>query len=111
MTEPFPVLDVDDWPLASTESSGGDEKQWVEGEGGSLWLFKPRTEQAGRSQGEDWAEKITSELAVLLGVPAAQAELDVRGGRRGSLSLSLRPDGWEHALLPELLSGDKAATI
>lgn len=109
MTGPFPVLDADDWPLDSTESSGGDEKQWVEGNDGSLWLFKPRTEQASWFQGEDWAEKITSELAVLLGVPAAQVELAVRGGRRGSLSLRLRPGGWElqHGalLLGELLPG------
>lgn len=91
----FPLLDADGWPLASTETSGGDEKQWVEDEGGSLWLFKPRTEQASWFQGEDWAEKITSELAVLLGVPAARVELAVRDGRRGSLSLSLRPAGWE----------------
>ena len=105
----FSVLDADAWPLASTESSGGDEKQWVEGQAGSLWLFKPRTEQANWSQGEDWAEKITSELAVLLGVPAARVELAVRDGRRGSLSLSLRPAGWElqHGalLLGELLPG------
>ena len=109
VTDSFPVLNSDDWPLVSTESSGGDEKQWVEGEGGSLWLFKPRTEQAGWSQGEDWAEKITSELAVLLGVPAARVELAVRAGRRGSLSPSLRPAGWElqHGalLLGEVLPG------
>lgn len=109
MTDWFPVLNADAWPLASTETSGGDEKQWIEDEGGSLWLFKPRTEQAGWSQGEDWAEKITSELAVLLGVPAATVELAVRDGRRGSLSLSLRPAGWElqHGalLLGELLPG------
>ena len=109
MSPSFPILDADAWPLASTESSGGDEKQWVEDEDGSLWLFKPRTEQAGWSQGEDWAEKITSELAVLVGVPAAQVQLAVRGGRRGSLSLSLRPAGWElqHGalLLGELLPG------
>ncbi len=103
------MLDVDAWALASTESSGGDEKEWVEDEDGSLWLFKPRTEHLGWSQGEDWAEKTTSELAVLLGVPAAQVQLAARGGRRGSLSLSLRPAGWElqHGalLLEDLLPG------
>lgn len=109
MSQRFPVLNVDAWSLSGSETSGGDEKQWIEDEGGSLWLFKPRTEQSGWSQGEDWAEKITSELAILLGVPAARVELAVRAGRRGSLSLSLRPDGWElqHGalLLGELLPG------
>lgn len=109
MSSSFPIVDADAWPLASTESSGGDEKQWVEDEDGSLWLFKPRTEHAGWWQGEDWAEKITSEVAVVLGVPAAVVELAVRGGRHGSLSLSLRPEGWElqHGalLLGELFPG------
>jgi len=37
VTERFPVLSADAWSLAGTETSGGDEKQWIEDEGGSLW--------------------------------------------------------------------------
>lgn len=95
MTERFATLDVDGWRLGDAESSGGDEKSWLEGPHGAMWLFKPRTDHAGWFQGEDWAEKIASELAVRLGVPAAHVELAVRGGRRGSISRSLRPAGWE----------------
>lgn len=109
MNEGFPVVDAEDWSLADDEPGGGDEKLWVRRNDGAKWLFKPRTEHDGWSQGEDWAEKVTSELARLLGVPAAQVELAVRGGRRGSLSLSLRPDDWglHHGalLLAELLPG------
>lgn len=60
-----------------------------------MWLFEPRTDHAGWSHGEDWAEKIASEVAARLGVPAAYVELAVRDGRRGSVSRSLRPVGWE----------------
>ena len=99
---------MDGWALADTESSGGDEKEWLRDLDGFLWLFKPRTEQLGWSQGEDWAEKITAEMAQLLGVPAARVQLAQRRGRYGSISLSLRPPGWElqhgAVLLAELLS-------
>jgi hypothetical protein len=107
MTEPFAALDANTWGPVGSESSGGDEKEWLEEPDGRLWLFKPRTEQSGWSQGEDWAEKVASELAALLLVPAARVELAYRGGRQGSVSLSLRPPGWElqHGalLLGELL--------
>ncbi len=91
----FAIVDVDTWELADTESSGGDEKQWLTDPDGARWLFKPRTEQDGWSQGEDWAEKIATHLAGLFGVPAARVELARRGDRYGSISCSLLPKGWE----------------
>lgn len=93
--ESVEVAIVDSWDLLYAEGSGGDEKAWLRDPDRCEWLFKPRTEHDGWAQGEDWAEKITSELAALLGVPAARAELALRNGRHGSLSLSLRPNGWE----------------
>jgi hypothetical protein len=56
-------------------------------------------------QGEAWAEKVAAEVAARLGVPAARVELAQRGGRRGSISLSLRPDGWELQHGSVLLAG------
>lgn len=95
VTGHFPVLSIDSWTLKETESSGGSEHDWFESPERSVWLFKPRTEQTGWSQGEDWAEKIATEVAVRLGVPVARVELAVRGGRAGTVSLRLRPPGWE----------------
>ena len=101
MNKAFPVVDAEAWSLVDDEPGGGDEKQWLRASDGAKWLFKPRTEHADWSQGEDWAEKVTAELAIQLGVPAARVELAVKGGRRGSLSRSLRPDRWglEHGAL------------
>jgi hypothetical protein len=48
----------------------------------------------GHPQGEDWAEKIVSELGGLLGVPCADVELAERNGVMGSLSRNVTPDGW-----------------
>ena len=92
---PFAVVDVSSWGVASTEGSGGDEKLWLTDLDQRRWLFKPRTEHVGWSQGEDWAERVVAHLAELMRIPAAQVELAVRDGRRGSISLSLRPQGWE----------------
>jgi len=90
-----PIVDASDWPIAEPESAGGDEKYWLHGPDDQLWLYKPRTEHADWVQGEDWAEKIGAATASLLDVPAATVELAVRDGRRGTISLSLRPPGWE----------------
>ncbi len=91
----FPVLDVTDWPVRAEEPTGDDEKEWLESPDGHLWLFKPRVTHDGWNQGEDWAEKISGEVASTLSVPAAKIELAVRHGDLGSLSRNLRPSGWE----------------
>lgn len=59
------------------------------------WLFKPPTEKNGFRQGEDWSEKVRSEIARLISVPCAEIQLAVRSGRPGSISRNLRPQGWE----------------
>jgi hypothetical protein len=114
MSDSFDILDVSDWPVDQGEASGGEEKAWLRHPDGSLWLFKPRTEQATWSQGEDWAEKISAHVAAALGVPAAPVELADRAGRRGTVSRSLRPSGWElqhgSLLLAELVPGYEAMT-
>jgi len=91
----FPVVDVSRWSIAKPESAGGDEKYWLRSPADERWLYKPRTEHDGWVQGEDWAEKISTEVANVLGVPAATVELAVRDGRHGTISRSLRPADWE----------------
>jgi hypothetical protein len=105
------------------------------------WLLKPRKaktqrlsaerEQAGESAGvfiggQDWAEKISYEVARLLGIPAAATELAVvndpavatrlsddplfvahiaqAGTLRGSISHDIRPHEWERSPGAQLLA-------
>ena len=98
----LPVVDVSAWEVAAYEPAGLDEKLWlIEPATGLSWLYKPVTRHArphanlDSRQGEDWAEKISSELAQLLGVPNARVEMATRDGIAGSISLDLRPPTWE----------------
>lgn len=97
----FPVVDVSAWEAVSPEPVGREEKVWIRPLGGSSdtaendWLFKPVVTTAnGHRQGEDWAEKIASEVGGLLGVPCAELQLAVRAGTAGSISRNAAPDGW-----------------
>lgn len=77
----YPILEL---PLAAREDAeplGSKPKFWVS-LGEQRWLFK----EARPNTGEDWAEKVASEVAAVLGVPAAQVELARFGGMRGCVS-------------------------
>lgn len=93
----FEVKDVSSWAMLEVEPAGEDGKSWLsDPHRDSSWLFKPRVERHGRVQGEDWAEKVAAELALVLEIPAAVVELAVRGGQRGLISRDVRPDhAWE----------------
>jgi hypothetical protein len=93
----FEQVDVSSWRVRDEEAAGDDEKVWLTAPDDRDWLFKPVTEheRLGFIQGEDWSEKLSSEMAGLLGVPCAEVELAVRRGRQGSISLDLKPAGWE----------------
>ena len=88
-------MDVSGWPVVEPENAGAEEKVWVEDPAGLRWLFKPRTERPSWSQGEDWAERVSTELARRLGVPVARTEFAVRDGRRGTISADVAASGWE----------------
>jgi hypothetical protein len=66
-----------------TEQLGSKPKFWVL-LGADRWLFK----EARPNTGEDWAEKVASELAKELGIIAATVELADYAGRRGCISLN-----------------------
>ncbi len=79
---------------------GRNAKVWVREPGGARdrqgdWLFKPvvMPNSTGHLQGEDRAEKVVSELGVLLRIPCAPVELAVRDGWRGSISRNVVPPG------------------
>jgi len=85
--DPYPVADVSGWDVVADETSGAEEKYWLQAPGTDLrWLFKATTIRGDHVYGEDWAEKCVSELSGLLGVPCARIELAARDGKRGCIS-------------------------
>ena len=106
----FEIRDVSSWGVVNAEPIGRDEKWWLHEPGTPTssrehdWLFKPVVvPRHGHRQGEDWAEKIVSELGPLLGVPCAHVELAKRHGVPGSISRNVTPDGWDRVLGSVLL--------
>lgn len=94
--DPFPLIDVTDWDVVADETSGAEEKYWLQEPGtGVRWLCKATAVKDGHVYGEDWAEKAVAELAKMLGVPSARIELASRDGKRGCISADLRPPEYE----------------
>lgn len=102
----FEIVNVSTLEPSGAEPMGSKQKVWfadpavadIDSERSrSTWLFKQvRVKEMpdgnSRTFGEDWSEKLASELATLMGVPAAKVELAERGGERGSLSHTVLPD-------------------
>jgi hypothetical protein len=104
----WPVVCVDDWSVAGLETQGQHPHDWLKHPSQKrTWLFKPARPERDRSLGEDVAEKLASELARLVGIPAAPVELAVRDGVRGALVEDVRLSNWElqagQALIPEVV--------
>lgn len=87
----FPIIAIATADIAGEEQLGSKEKFWFRRDG-KLWLFKEaRTINAPAgtfTAGEDWAEKIGTEIAHRLHIPAATVELAEYAGRRGCASLN-----------------------
>lgn len=100
----YSILDVSAWDETNDEQIGSKPKIWLESEHKERWLFKQvRTDSEGRPQGEDWAEKAASELALLFGIPAAAVELATRRGANGIISRKVHSDGYAMVHGNELL--------
>ena len=78
MPEPFSIIQVASAMRSDVEQLGSKPKFWFKHEGEN-WLFK----EARENTGEDWAEKVASEIARLLGLPTHHTELAVWEGKRG----------------------------
>lgn len=78
MPEPFSILEVTSAMRRDVEQLGSKPKFWFKYQE-ETWLFKETRENTG----EDWAEKLSSEIASLLGLPTHHAELAVWEGKRG----------------------------
>ena len=85
MSEHYLVVAVKQSWIVRAEEMGSRDKFWYQvSRCGPEWLFKcPRD-----GTGEHWAEKISSELAELLGIEHATTELAAFQGKRGSASKS-----------------------
>jgi len=106
VVSPFPVVDVSDWPVAIIEPRGVEPKTWLREPATDVrWLFKPVSRVAWGEQGEDWAEKITTEVANLLNVPCAAVEYARRGAERGTISRDLAAPPYQLFTGAVLLSG------
>ncbi len=100
---PFPAESLGPEPL------GSKRKFWALLEGEERqWLFK----FARAGSGEHWAEKLGSEVARLLSLPAARVELATLDGQHGVLVESIVPHEWNPGLnqpvrLGEMIHGNE----
>jgi len=87
--------DVSQWPVREIEQAGSHPSLWLqEPDTRQRWLHKDTLIPAnGNEQGEDWSEVVSTQVAILLGVPRADTRLCLRNGRRGSISKSVKPAG------------------
>ncbi|MDA8412516.1 MAG: HipA domain-containing protein [Desulfobacteraceae bacterium] len=104
MTEPFQILELQSDSPEVIEQLGSKPKFWFRLPNDTQpWLFKYTRDNTG----EDWSEKIASELARLLKIPAAQVELATFMGKRGCASRSFveTKRGYELIHGSEVLAG------
>lgn len=85
----FTIFNVPPESAEFSEQMGTKFKFWYHDEDYGLTLFK----EGRPGTGENWAEKASSELAQLLGLPHAPYELAEWRGRQGVLSPSFVPSG------------------
>jgi len=78
MAEPYSVIDVHPEMRGELEQLGSKPKFWFKYEGHN-WLFK----EARENTGEDWSEKVASEIATLMGLSTHHTELASWQGKRG----------------------------
>ncbi|MBD2180460.1 HipA-like protein [Planktothrix sp. FACHB-1355] len=87
----FPIITVPpdapeyDEPIRTKE----EEAFWFHEQNLGLCLYK----EARLNTGEDWAEKIASELCTFLRLPHAEYDLATYNGKRGTISRSFVPEG------------------
>lgn len=101
---------MSDWRVDQPESGGRGTNTWIIDPQGHRWLHKLTRVRPDRREGQDWAEKISAELAASIGIPAAHIELARRDGQPGCISADLKPGAsWEFqagsVLMSNLLPG------
>lgn len=94
--QPWTRIDASsDWSLAGEEQQGLDQHPWLRRDPHQrLWLFKQTSPESDHELTDDLVEKMASEIAQAVGVPAARVELVTRNGVNGCLVESLKPSKW-----------------
>lgn len=100
MSEFYTNIEVQQEWVRDVEQLGSKPKIWFELEG-HRWLFKESRENTG----EDWSEKVASEVAALVGLPTHHVELASRGTKLGCAAKSFLGPGQALAHGNELLGG------
>ena len=85
----FKVINVPSEAANNFEQLGSKPKFWFKDENHILHLFK----ESRQNTGEDWSEKVTSELCDLIGLPHAKYELASWKDIRGVVCPIFVPDG------------------
>ncbi len=78
MTTPEDIMIIDPAWRVNHEDMGSKPKFWFRHED-TMWLYK----QARKNTGEHWAEKVSSEIAELLGLPSHKVRLASYEGKPG----------------------------
>jgi hypothetical protein len=89
----YPVITVPDEAGDILEQIGTKPKFWFSDEHSERYLFKLNRSEGQDKTGEDWSEKVTSELCGLLGLPHAEYEFAVWKNQRGVISRSFVAPG------------------
>lgn len=102
MLNPFQIIEVTPAMRSGSEVEqlGSKPKFWFTYEK-EKWLFK----EARKNTGEDWSEKLASEIAKLMGLTTHHTELAIWNGKRGCAVKSFLPQGFSLVHGNELLGG------
>jgi hypothetical protein len=96
----YQIVDVPDHVADLPEQTGTKPKFWFQDNHSDNYLFKE-----GRSKaGDDWSEKVASDLCGLLELPHVAYELAVWRGRRGVVCQNFVPEGGQLVHGNELLA-------
>jgi hypothetical protein len=87
----YPVIIVPDEAGDILEQLGTKPKFWFTDENSNRFLFKLNRNEGEDATGEDWSEKVVSELCELLGLPHANYEFATWKGQHGVASLRFVP--------------------
>ena len=88
----YPIIIVPDEAGDILEQLGTKPKFWFGDVSSNRYLFKLNRSEGEGATGEDWSEKVTSELCALLGLPHARYEFAMWKGQHGVVSLSFAPE-------------------
>jgi hypothetical protein len=100
----FPIFSVPSDAAELSEQMGTKFKFWYEDPLRGLTLFK----EGRPGTGENWAEKIACELALMLGIPHAYYDFGEWNGKAGVLSPSFVPEAGRLIHGNELIGGKVA---